>query len=143
MAASFMFTNETVNRNWYIIDAEGKSLGRVAAAAAQILTGKHRPEFTPHIDCGEFVIIINAEKAVLTGNKLNDKHYYHHSGYIGGLKDVKYSEIMAKKPEFAMTKAVKGMLRKNSIGAASLTRLKVYRGAEHPHAAQKPIVYNV
>ena len=143
MAASFMFTNETVNRNWYIIDAEGKSLGRVAAAAAQILNGKHRPEFTPHIDCGEFVIIINAEKAVLTGNKLNDKHYYHHSGYIGGLKDVKYSEIMAKKPEFAMTKAVKGMLRKNSIGAASLTRLKVYSGAEHPHAAQKPIVYNV
>lgn len=143
MSASYMFTKETVTRSWYLIDAEGKSLGRVAAAAAQILNGKHRPEYTPHIDCGEFVIIINAEKAVLTGNKLEDKHYYHHSGYVGGLKSIKYSDLMATKPEFAMTHAVKGMLRKNSIGAASLTRLKVYRGAEHPHAAQKPIVYNV
>ena len=143
MSASYMFTKETVTRSWYLIDAEGKSLGRVAAAAAQILNGKHRPEYTPHIDCGEFVIIINAEKAVLTGNKLQDKHYYHHSGYVGGLKSIKYSDLMATKPEFAMTHAVKGMLRKNSIGAASLTRLKVYRGAEHPHAAQKPIVYNV
>jgi large subunit ribosomal protein L13 len=138
MAASFMFTNETVNRNWYIIDAEGKSLGRVAAAAAQILNGKHRPEFTPHINCGEFVIIINADKAVLTGNKLNDKHYYHHSGYIGGLKDVKYSEIMAKKPEFVIEHAVKGMLPKTRLGEAILKNLKVYAGAEHPHAAQTP-----
>ena len=141
--STYMAKVETVERKWYVIDAAGKPMGRVAVAAANILRGKHRPEFTPHVDCGEFVIIINADKAVLTGNKLNNKHYYHHSGYIGGLKDVKYSEIMAKKPEFAMTKAVKGMLRKNSIGAASLTRLKVYSGAEHPHAAQKPIVYNV
>lgn len=141
--SSFMLKKETVERKWYLIDAAGKPLGRVAAAAAQILNGKHRPEFTPHVDCGEFVIIVNAEKAVLTGNKLQAKRYYHHSGYIGGLKEQKYSDIMQTKPEFAMTKAVKGMLRKNSIGAASLLRLKVYRGAEHPHAAQQPIVYNV
>ena len=105
------------------------------------MNGKHRPEYTPHVDCGEFVIIINAEKAILTGKKLDQKHYYHHSGYVGGLKDVKYRKLMETKPELAMSLAVKGMLPKNSIGVKSLTRLKVYRGAEHNNAAQKPVAY--
>ena len=131
---------ETISRKWYVIDAAGKPLGRTAAAAATILRGKHRPEFTPHADCGEFVIIINASKAVLTGKKLDQKFYRHHSGYIGGLKSEGYRHIMATRPEFAMTLAVKGMLPKNSIGDKSITRLKVYAGAEHNQAAQQPIV---
>ena len=131
---------ETIERKWYVIDAAGKPLGRTAAAAATILRGKHRPEFTPHADCGEFVIIINAAKAVLTGKKLDQKNYYHHSGYIGGLKTESYRHMMATRPEFAMTLAVKGMLPHNSIGAKSITRLKVYAGAEHNQAAQKPVV---
>ncbi len=127
-----------VERKWYIIDADGKPLGRVATQAASILRGKHRPEFTPHVDCGEFVIIINAAKAVLTGKKLDQKKYYRHTGYVGGLKEVKYSKLMKEKPEFAMMKAVKGMLPHNTLGAKSLTRLRVYAGAEHDNAAQKP-----
>ena len=140
--STFMAKKENVQRGWYVIDAAGKPLGKTAALAASILRGKHRPEFTPHVDCGEFVIIINCEKAVLTGNKLNQKFYYHHSGYIGGLKAVSYKEIMAKRPEFAMMLAVKGMLPKNTIGAKSLKRLKLYRGSEHKNAAQKPVVCN-
>ncbi len=138
--STFMAKAETMERKWYVLDAQGKPLGKTAAAAANILRGKHRPEFTPHVDCGEFVIIINAEKAVLTGNKLTQKYYRHHSGYIGGLKEVQYSELMRTKPELAMQLAVKGMLPKNSIGDKSITRLRVYRGAEHEQAAQKPIV---
>ena len=137
--STFMAKPETVKRGWYVIDAAGKPLGRVAVAAANILRGKHRPEFTPHVDCGEFVIIVNAEKAVLTGNKMEQKFYRHHSGYIGGLKEVQYKTLMAKKPELAMMLAVKGMLPHNSIGAKSATRLKVFAGAEHTHAAQKPV----
>lgn len=137
--STFMAKPETVKRGWYVIDAAGKPLGRVAVAAANILRGKHRPEFTPHVDCGEFVIIVNAEKAVLTGNKMEQKFYRHHSGYIGGLKEVQYKTLMAKRPELAMTLAVKGMLPHNSIGAKSATRLKVFAGAEHTHAAQKPV----
>lgn len=137
--STFMAKKETIERKWYVIDAAGQPLGKTAVKAADILRGKHRPEFTPHVDCGEFVIIINASKAVLTGKKLDDKHYYHHSGYISGLKDVTYRTLMAEKPEFAMELAVKGMLPKNSIGAKSLTRLKVYAGAEHEHSAQKPV----
>ena len=137
--STYMAKPETVVRSWYIIDAAGKPLGKTAAAAANILRGKHRPEFTPHVDCGEFVIIINCEKAVLTGKKLDQKYYRHHSGYIGGLKEIQYRKLMATKPEFAMQLAVKGMLPKNSIGAKSLTRLKTVRGAEHKHAAQKPV----
>ena len=129
---------QEVERKWYIIDAEGKPLGRVASAAANILRGKHRPEYTPHVDCGEFVIVINAAKAVLTGKKLDQKFYYRHTGWVGGLKAVKYSKLMAEKPEFAMTKAIKGMLPHNTVGAKSLTRLRVYAGAEHDNAAQKP-----
>ena len=138
--STYMAKAETIERKWYVIDAAGKPLGRTAAAAATILRGKHRPEFTPHADCGEFVIIINAAKAVLTGKKLDQKNYYHHSGYIGGLKTESYRHMMATRPEFAMTLAVKGMLPHNSIGAKSITRLKVYAGAEHSQAAQKPVV---
>ena len=130
-----------VERKWYVIDAAGKPMGRTAVAAANILRGKHRPEYTPGVDCGEFVIIINADKAILTGNKLQNKYYYHHSGYIGGLKQVQYKKLMAEKPEFAMELAFKGMLTKNTIGRKSLTRLKVYAGDAHKHAAQKPEAY--
>jgi len=141
--STFMAKKESVERKWYVIDAANKPLGRTAATAATILRGKHRPEFTPHVDCGEFVIIVNADKAVLTGNKLNDKYYRRHSGYIGGLKEVQYRTLMATKPELAMELAVKGMLPANSIGRKSITRLKVYAGAEHKHAAQQPIPYEV
>ena len=141
--STYMAKVETVERKWYVIDAAGKPLGRVAVAAANILRGKHRPEFTPHVDCGEFVIIINAEKAILTGNKLNQKYYRRHTGYIGGLKETQYKTLMATKPELAMELAVKGMLPHNSIGAKSFTRLKVYAGAEHGHAAQKPEAYEI
>ena len=127
-----------VDRKWYVIDAAGKPLGRVAAQAAVLLRGKHKPTFAPHVDCGDHVIIINCAKAVLTGKKLEQKHYYHHTGWIGNLKDVKYRTLMAERPEFAVELAVKGMLPKNSIGRAELTRLKLYKGAEHNNAAQKP-----
>ena len=137
--STFMAKAETIERKWYIIDAANKPLGRTAVKAAEILRGKHRPEFTPHVDCGEFVIIINADKAVLTGNKLEDKYYHHHSGYIGGLKSIQYKKLMATRPEMAMELAVKGMLPHNKLGAKSFTRLKVYAGAEHKHEAQKPV----
>jgi large subunit ribosomal protein L13 len=136
---TFMAKKETVERKWYLLDAAGKPLGKTAAAAAEILRGKHRPEFTPHVDCGEFVIIINADKAVLTGKKLDNKFYRRHTGYVGGLKSVSYRNLMEKRPEFAMMIAVRGMLPKNAIGRKSLTRLKVFRGPEHKHQAQKPI----
>ena len=137
--STFMAKAETISRKWYVIDAAGKPLGKTAVAAANILRGKHRPEYTPHVDCGEFVIIINADKAILTGKKLDQKFYYRHSGYIGGLKAVNYRKLMAEKPELAMTKAVKGMLPHNSIGDKAITRLKVYAGDTHNHAAQQPI----
>ena len=132
---------EDVQRKWYIIDAAGQPLGRTAVTVANILRGKVKTDYTPNVDCGDYVIVINAEKAVLTGRKLDQKHYYHHSGWIGGLKDVKYRTLMAQRPEFAMELAVKGMLPKNTIGRAALTRLKVFKGTEHPHAAQKPIAW--
>ena len=137
--STFMAKKETISRKWYVIDAADKPLGRTAVEAANILRGKHRPEFTPHVDCGEYVIIINAAKAVLTGKKIDKKFYHHHSGYIGGLKTVSYRHLMEDRPEFAMTKAIKGMLPKNSIGAKAITRLKVYAGAEHNQAAQQPV----
>ena len=137
--STFMAKKETISRKWYVIDAAGKPLGKTAVAAANILRGKHRPEYTPHVDCGEYVIIINADKAVLTGKKLDQKYYYRHSGYIGGLKAVSYRHLMEDKPEFAMTKAVKGMLPKNSIGDKAITRLKVFAGDQHNHQAQHPV----
>lgn len=129
---------ETVQRKWYILDAAGKPLGRTAVVAAKLLRGKHKVDYTPNVDCGDFVIIVNTDKAILTGNKAEDKYYRHHTGWIGNLKEVKYATLMAQKPEFAMELAVKGMLPKNSIGRSSMTRLKVYAGAEHKNAAQKP-----
>ena len=137
--STFMANAQNIERKWYVIDAAGKPLGRTAVKAANILRGKHRPEFTPHADCGEFVIIINADKAILTGKKLEQKYYRHHSGYIGGLKEVQYKTLMATRPEFAMELAVKGMLPHNSIGDKAITRLKVYAGDTHNHAAQQPI----
>lgn len=127
-----------VERKWYILDAAGKPLGRTAATAAVLLRGKHKATFAPHADCGDHVIIINADKVVLTGKKLDQKMYYHHTGYIGNMKKVKYSTLLKEKPEFAMTKAVKGMIPDTVIGRNALTRLRVYAGAEHAHAAQKP-----
>ena len=140
--STFMAKAGAVDRKWYIVDAADKPLGRTAATVASILRGKHKPEFTPHVDCGDFVIVINAEKAVLTGNKLDQKYYRRHTGYIGGLKEVRYRTLMNEKPQLAMQLAVKGMLPKNSIGRASATRLKVYSGDEHRHAAQKPEVWD-
>ena len=136
---STFMANNTIERKWYVIDAANKPLGKTAVEAANILRGKHRPEFTPHADCGEFVIIINASKAILTGKKLDQKYYRRHSGYIGGLKEVKYKTLMATRPELAMELAVKGMLPHNAIGAKSITRLKVYAGPTHNHQAQQPI----
>ncbi len=127
-----------ITRDWYVLDAEGKTLGALATEAATLLRGKHKPTFAPHADCGDHVIIINAEKVVLTGKKLDQKMYYHHTGYIGNMKEVKYGTLMKTKPEFAVTKAVKGMLPSTTLGRKALTRLRVYKGAEHPHAAQNP-----
>lgn len=141
--STFMAKKETLERKWYIIDANGKTLGKVATTAATILNGKHRPEYTPHVDCGESVIVINADKIVLTGKKLDQKYYYHHSGYVGGLKKVNYRELMRTKPEFAVRLAVKGMLPKNSIGDKSITRLIVYKNDQHKQQAQNPIPVEV
>lgn len=141
--STYMAKKETVERKWYIIDAAGKPLGKTAAAAATILRGKHRPEFTPNVDCGEFVVIINASKAVLTGKKLEQKFYRRHSGYIGGLKEVSYKTLMATKPEMAMELAVKGMLPHNSLGDKAITRLKVYAGEAHKQQAQNPVPYEI
>ena len=136
--STYMEKNETVARKWYVLDAAGKSLGRTAATAAAILRGKHKTTFTPHVDCGDYVVIINADKAVLTGNKLIDKYYRTHSGYVGGLKETQYKKLMAEKPQLAMKIAIKGMLPKNSIGRKSLLRAKIYEGEQHDNAAQKP-----
>lgn len=133
-----MAKKENVERKWYVLDAAGKPLGRTAVVAANLLRGKLKTDFTPNVDCGDYVIIVNCGKAVLTGKKLEKKKYQHHTGWIGGLKEVKYSTLMEERPEFAMELAVKGMLPKNSIGRAAMTRLKLYAGPEHNNAAQKP-----
>mgnify|MGYP001371862459 FL=1 len=142
MTTQFAKANE-VERKWYVIDAAGVPLGRVAAEAARLLRGKHKPIFTPNVDTGDFVIIINAEKAVLTGNKLDKKFFRWHSGYPGGLKQMTYRVLMSTRPEKAMEHAVKGMLPHNKLGAKMFKKLKVYRGPEHPHQAQKPEVWNL
>lgn len=138
-----MVKKENVERKWYVLDAAGKPLGRTAVAAANLLRGKLKTDFTPNVDCGDFVIIVNCGKAVLTGKKLEKKKYQHHTGWIGGLKEVKYRTLMQERPELAMKLAVKGMLPKNTLGKNALTRLHLYKGAEHPHAAQKPEVWNL
>ena len=129
---------EDVQRKWYVLDAADKPLGRTAVIAANLLRGKLKPDFTPNVDCGDYVIIVNVEKAVLTGRKLEEKYYRRHSGWIGGLKETKYKTLMAERPECAMELAVKGMLPKNTIGRTAMTRLKLFKGPEHIHAAQKP-----
>ena len=136
-----MLNKDTVTRKWYVIDAAGKPLGKTAALAADLLRGKLKVDYTPHVDCGDYVIVINAEKAVLTGKKLEQKYYRTHSGYPGGLHEVQYKTLMKDKPELAMRLAVRGMLQKNAIAKWQLRRLKIYRGAEHKHAAQKPVAW--
>lgn len=130
-----------VERKWYVIDAEGKVLGRLASEIASVLRGKKKPIFTPHVDCGDFVIVINADKVVLTGDKLNQKIHAYHTGYPGGRKEIVYSEMIEKRPEKVIELAVKGMLPKSRLGRQMIKKLKVYAGAEHPHAAQLPEVY--
>ena len=136
--STFMANKGNIERKWYILDAAGKPLGKTATVVATLLRGKHKPEYTPHADCGDFVIVINAEKAVLTGKKLDQKYYRTHSGYVGGLKETKYRKLMQDKPELAMKLAVRGMMPRNIVTKDSLSRLKIYRGSEHKHAAQKP-----
>ena len=133
-----MAKKETAQRKWYVLDAAGKPLGRTAVTAAKLLRGKHKPDFTPNVDCGDFVIVVNVDKAILTGKKGDQKLYQHHTGWIGNLKEVKYRLLMEQRHEFAMELAVKGMLPKNSLGRVALTRLKLYKGSEHNNAAQKP-----
>jgi len=129
---------ETVSRKWYIVDAAGKPLGRTATEVANLLRGKHKPDYTPNVDCGDFVIVLNCKDAVLTGNKLEQKYYRRHSGWVGGLKSTQYKKIMEQRPEFAMTQAVKGMMAKNTRDRGAMKRLRVFPGAEHIHEAQKP-----
>ena len=139
---TFMAKAQEIERKWFVLDAANKPLGRVATEAARLLRGKHKPIFTPNVDTGDFVIIINAGQAVLTGNKINQKLMYKHSGYPGGLKETPYSRLMAEKPERALEAAVRGMLPKNRLGRKMIKKLKVFAGAEHIHQAQKPEVWN-
>ena len=135
---TYMAKAESVERKWYVVDAAGVPMGRLASRVASVLRGKNKPTYTPNVDTGDFVIIINTDKAVLTGKKLENKFYRYHTGYIGGLKEISYKKMMAEKSDLAVYEAVKGMLPKNSLGRQMLKKLKVYKGAEHNHAAQKP-----
>ena len=135
---TYMAKAESVERKWYVVDAAGVPLGRLASRVASVLRGKTKPTYTPNVDTGDFVIVINTDKTVLTGKKLENKFYRYHTGYIGGLKEISYKKLMAEKSDLAVYEAVKGMLPKNSLGRAMLKKLKVYKGAEHNHAAQKP-----
>ena len=136
--STFMANKGNIVRKWYVVDAAGKPLGHTAVIVADLLRGKRKPTYTPHADCGDYVVIVNAEKAVLTGKKLEQKYYRRHSGWVGGLKETKYRLLMQQKPELAMQLAIRGMMPRNIITKDSLTRLHIYRGAEHPHTAQKP-----
>ena len=135
---TYMAKAESVERKWYVVDAAGIPMGRLASRVASVLRGKNKPTYTPNVDTGDFVIVVNTDKAVLTGKKLENKFYRYHTGYIGGLKEISYKKMMAEKSDLAVYEAVKGMLPKNSLGRAMLKKLKVYKGAEHNHAAQKP-----
>ena len=140
---SYIAKPADVQRKWYIVDAEGKTLGRLATEIATVLRGKHKVTFTPHVDGGDFVVVVNAEKVVLTGKKLDQKMYRYHTGYVGGLKEITYREMMAKKPEKVVELAVKGMLPKGPLGRSMITKLHVYAGPEHEQAAQKPEVLEI
>lgn len=135
---SFMASPATITREWYVVDAEGKTLGRLASEIAKVLRGKNKPIYTPHMDCGDNVIVINAEKIAVSGKKMDQKIYYHHSGWVGGMKTATLKEKLAKKPEDVMYLAVKGMLPKGPLGRSMIKKLHIYAGAEHPHAAQQP-----
>ena len=143
MKNSYMQKKETVKRDWYVIDAEGVNLGRLATRVADVLRGKHKPTFTPHVECGDFVIVVNASKINLTGNKLNDKIYYNHSGYTGGLRERTAKEMRENYPVEMIERAVKGMIPHNRLGRQVAKKLFVYEGAEHPHMAQKPVEMKV
>ena len=138
---TYMASPATIERKWYVVDATGYTLGRLASEVAKVLRGKNKAIFTPHIDTGDYVIVVNADKIKVTGKKLDQKYYRRHSGWIGGLKEVKYRTLMQERPELAMKLAVKGMLPKNTIAKSALTRLRVYRAGEHEHAAQKPEIW--
>lgn len=138
MRTTYMAKPSEVERKWYIIDAAGKTLGKLSTEAATILRGKHKPTYTPNVDCGDHIIVINASEVVLTGNKLDQKTYYRHSNFVGGLKSMPYRELLSKKPELAVEHAIKGMLPHNRLGRQMFKKLNVYRGSEHPHQAQKP-----
>ena len=140
--STFLPKAEDIKREWYVIDAANKPLGRTAATVATLLRGKHKPTFTPNVDCGDHVVVINAAQAVLTGNKLEDKFYRHHSGWVGGLKEVKYATLMKNNPEKAMMVAIKGMLPDNTLGRKALTRVRIYRDANHSQEAQQPKAWN-
>ena len=135
---TYMANAQTDERKWYVVDAAGVPLGRLASRVASVLRGKNKPTFTPNVDTGDFVIVINTDKVVLTGKKMEDKFYRYHTGYIGGLKEISYKKLLAEKSDLAVYEAVKGMLPKNSLGRTMLKKLRVYKGAEHNHAAQKP-----
>ena len=140
---TFVAKPESVKRDWYVVDAEGKTLGRIATEIARRLRGKHKAEYTPHVDTGDYIIVINAEKVTVTGNKTTDKEYYAHSGFPGGLKSITFDKLQAKKPEMIIEKAVKGMLPKGPLGREMYRKLKVYAGSEHAHAAQQPQVLDI
>lgn len=140
---TFTATPETVTRDWFVVDADGKTLGRIATEIALRLRGKHKPEYTPHVDTGDYIIVINAEKVTVTGNKAQGKTYYSHSGFPGGIKQISFEKLQAQKPEMIIEKAVKGMLPKGPLGRAMFRKLKVYAGAEHNHAAQQPQVLDI
>ena len=140
---TFSAKAETVERDWFLIDADGKKLGRLASEIARRLRGKHKAVYTPHVDTGDYIVVINAEKVAITGNKAKDKMYYRHSGYLGGLKEISFEDLIQKAPELVIETAVKGMLPKNPLGRAMFRKLKVYAGAEHKHAAQQPQVLEI
>ena len=140
---TFSARAEDVRRDWYIVDADGKTLGRLSSEIALRLRGKHKAEYTPHVDTGDYIVVVNAEKIQVSGAKATDKMYYHHTGYIGGIKSISFNHLMEKAPERAIEKAVKGMLPRNPLGRAMFKKLKVYAGAEHPHTAQQPQTLNI
>lgn len=140
---TFSAKPETVKRDWYVVDAEGKTLGRLATEVARRLKGKHKAEYTPHVDTGDYIVVINAEKVTVTGNKADNKMYYRHSGYPGGIKETNFNKLQAEKPEMIIEKAVKGMLPRNPLGREMFRKLKVYAGSEHNHAAQQPIKLDI
>ena len=134
---------ETATHKWYVVDASGKTLGRLCTEIANRLRGKHKPEFTPHVDTGDYVVVVNAEKIVVTGKKATDKLYHHHTGYPGGIKSISFDKLLVKAPEMIIEKAVKGMMPKNKLSRAMLSKLKVYAGNEHPHSAQQPTLLEI